>query len=88
MPFGAYARLILLYLQTQALRTGNREVELGRSWRDWMMRIGIPWGGKSGRGVREQAELLSRCRLTFHLQGDGRRQGLVNVGIVDRAVVP
>jgi hypothetical protein len=86
VPFGAYARLILLYLQTQALRTGNREVELGRSWRDWMMRIGIPWGGRSGRGVREQAELLSRCRLTFHLQGDGRMQGLVNVGIVDRAL--
>jgi Plasmid encoded RepA protein len=85
VPFGAYARLILLYLQTNALRTGNREVELGRSWREWMMRIGIPWGGKSGRGVREQAELLSRCRLTFHLQGDGRA-GLVNVGIVDRAL--
>jgi len=85
VPFGAYARLILLYLQTQALRTGNREVELGRSWRDWMMRIGIPWGGKSGKAVREQAELLSRCRLTFHLHGDGRA-GLVNVGIVDRAM--
>src|SRR3954468_10253769 len=68
VPFGAYARLILLYLQTQALRTGSREVELGRSWRDWMERIGIPWGGRSGRAVREravreQAELLSRCRL-------------------------
>ena len=49
------------------------------------MRIGIPWGGKSGRRVREQAELLSRCRLTFHLQGAGRA-GLVNVGIVDRAL--
>ena len=29
VPFGAHARLILLYLQTEALRTGNREVELG-----------------------------------------------------------
>src|SRR5581483_7263019 len=61
VPFGAYARLILLYLQTQALRTGSREVELGRSWRDWMKRIGIPWGGRSGRDVREQAELISLC---------------------------
>lgn len=59
VPFGAYARLILLYLQTQALRTGSREVELGRSWRNWMERIGIPWGGRSGKAVREQAELLS-----------------------------
>jgi hypothetical protein len=36
--------------------------------------------------VREQAELLSRCRLTFHLQGDGRTTGLLNVGIVDKAL--
>ena len=34
VPFGAYARLILLYLQTQALRTGNREVELSRCLSD------------------------------------------------------
>lgn len=85
VPFGAYARLILLYLQTEALRTGTREVELGGSWRAWMSRIGVPWGGKSGKAVREQAELISRCRLTFHLLGAGRT-GLVNQSIVDRAL--
>ena len=85
VPFGAYARLILLYLQTEALRTGTREVELGRSWREWMARIGVPWGGSSGKAVREQAELLSRCRLTFHMHGNGRA-ALVNQSIVDRAL--
>ena len=84
VPFGSYARLILLYLQTEALRTGNREVELGGSWRTWMQRIGVPWGGSSGKAVREQAEMISRCRLTFHLQGAGRA-ALVNQSIVDRA---
>jgi Plasmid encoded RepA protein len=85
VPFGAYARLILLYLQTEALRTSSAEIELGRSWRDWMGRIGVSWGGMSGRGVREQAELLSRCRLTFHLHRHGQA-GLVNQSIVDRAL--
>lgn len=85
VPFGSYARLILFYLQTEALRTNSREIELGRSWRDWMSRIGVPWGGSSGKAVREQAELLSRCRLTFHLQGNGRA-GLVNQSIVDKAL--
>jgi hypothetical protein len=33
VPFGAHARLILLFLQTEALRTGSREVELGASLR-------------------------------------------------------
>ena len=31
MPFGYVARLILLYLQTEAIKTQSREVELGRS---------------------------------------------------------
>ena len=33
VPYGARARMILLYLQTQAVRTGSREVALGRSTR-------------------------------------------------------
>ena len=84
VPFGSYARLIMLYLQTEALRTGSREVELGGSWRAWMGRIGVPWGGSSGKAVREQAEMIARCRLTFHVQGIGR-SGLVNQSIIDRA---
>jgi hypothetical protein len=86
VPFGSYARLILLYLQTQALRTNSREVELGGSWRTWMSRIGVPWGGSSGKAVREQAELISRCRLTFHFQGGAGRSGLVNQSVVDGAL--
>lgn len=85
VPFGSHARLILLYLQTEALRTGSREVELGRSLRDWLGRIGVSVGGRTGRLVRDQAERISRCRLTFHLQG-GRSAGLINQSIVDRAL--
>src|SRR3712207_5555905 len=48
VPFGAYARLILLYLQTEALRTNCSEVELGRSWRDRVGRARGAVGGVSG----------------------------------------
>lgn len=85
VPFGSHARLILLYLQTEALRTSSREVELGRSLRDWLGRIGVSVGGRTSRLVRDQAERISRCRLTFHLQG-GRSAGLINQSIVDRAL--
>jgi hypothetical protein len=84
VPFGSHARLILLYLQTEALKTGSREVELGRSLREWMRRIGVSVGGRTGTLVKEQAERISRCRLTFHLQG--RTTGLINQSIVDRAL--
>jgi hypothetical protein len=86
VPFGSHARLILLYLQTEALRTGSREVELGRSLRDWLGRIGVSVGGTTGRSVRDQAERISRCRLTFHIATAGRASGLVNQSIVDRAL--
>ncbi len=85
VPYGSRARLIMLYLQTEALRTGSREVELGRSLRGWLGRMGIPHGGKSIKEVREQAERISRCRLTFHIQ-QGGRAGLFNQHIVDSAL--
>ena len=58
VPFGAIARLILIYLQSEALRTGSRDVELGGSLRAFLGRLGISVGGKTTRLVREQAELL------------------------------
>jgi hypothetical protein len=75
----------MLYLQSRSLATGSREVELGRSLRDWLARMGISQGGKSQKDVREQAERISRCRFTFHLR-QGDRIGLVNQNIVDAAM--
>ena len=86
VPFGAHARLILLFLQTEALRTRSREIELGASLRRWMEKVGIQPGGSAFRSVREQAERISRCRLTFHIQGGGRASALLNQSVVDRAL--
>ena len=85
VPYGSKARLIMLYLMGRALETGSREVELGTSLRDWLQRMGIPQGGKSIRDVKEQAERISRCRLSFQIQ-QGGRTGLVNQNIVDSAL--
>jgi hypothetical protein len=65
VPYGSRARLILLYLQTAAIKTNSPEIELGRSMRDWMARMGVSLGGKSYHDVREQANRISACRLTF-----------------------
>jgi len=41
----------------------------------------------TGRSVRDQAERISRCRLTFQITTSGNRAvGLVNQSIVDRAL--
>ena len=85
VPFGAIARLILIYLQSEALRTASRDIELGGSLRAFLGRLGLSVGGKTTTLVREQAERISRCRLTFHA---ARRGGnvLVNQNIVDVAM--
>jgi hypothetical protein len=70
VPYGARARMILLYLQTQAVRTKSREVELGRSMRDWMERMGLAVGGETARSLREQAARISACSLKFFWEDD------------------
>ena len=85
VPYGSRARLILLYLQSEALRTGSREIELGRSMNHWLSRLGIPLGGQSVKDVRDQAERISRCRMSFQIM-QGNKSGLVNQSIMDTAM--
>jgi len=85
VPYGSRARLILLYLQTEAIRTNCREVELGRSLHAWLRRLEIPIGGKQMASVRDQAERISRCRLSFQIK-QGNRTGLVNQHILDTSM--
>jgi hypothetical protein len=65
LPYGAVARIILLYLQTRAVKTRSREIELGKSMRLWLTAMGLETGGENYRLVREQSRRLSLCRLTF-----------------------
>jgi hypothetical protein len=68
--------MILLYLQTEAIRTNSPEIELGRSMRAWMVRMGLTDGGRTYKLVTEQARKISACRLTFftHRAGTELRQ--------------
>src|SRR3954469_9344902 len=85
VPYGSRARLILIYLQSEAVRTQCREIELGHSLREWMVKLGISWGGLSITAVRDQANRISRCRMTFEIT-KGRSTGLINQNIVDTAL--
>ena len=81
IPYGARARMILLYLQTQAIRTGTREVALGRSMRDWMERMGLSIGGETAKALREQAARISACSLKFFWE-DGESDAFSRSAIV------
>lgn len=65
LPYGSYARFMLLFLQTEAIRTQSREIELGRSMRVWLGSMGLSIGGATYKAVAEQARRISTCKLTF-----------------------
>jgi hypothetical protein len=85
VPYGSYARFILLFLQSQAIKTNSREIELGRSMRVWLGNMGLSIGGTTYRLVNEQARRISGCTLTFYADRENKevmRRG----GFVDGAI--
>src|SRR5690349_4827456 len=91
LPYGSYARFILLFLQSEAIRTGSREIELGRSMRVWLGCMGLSIGGTTYRLVNEQARRISGCSLTFFADRAGgqikSRGGFVKTEITMTNVV-
>jgi hypothetical protein len=59
VPYGSVARLILLFLQTEALRKNSREVELGSSLRQWLTKIGASIGGSNARAAETRQRELA-----------------------------
>jgi Plasmid encoded RepA protein len=45
LPYGSYPRLILVWMTTEALRTGERRLELGRSLSSFMGQLGLQCTG-------------------------------------------
>lgn len=86
VPYGSLARLILLYLQTEAIRTNSPEVELGRSMNSWMGRMGLRAGGRTYHLVSEQARRISACRLTFFTEYSGGAERRQNGAFVQDAI--
>ncbi|WP_415544516.1 replication protein RepA [Gluconobacter cerinus] len=87
IPYGSVARLILLYLQTQAVRNRSRDVELGASMNAWLAAMNLTVGGKTYRLVKEQSRRISRCRLTFFRQEAGA-EFVSNGAFVRDAIFP
>ena len=83
VPYGSFARLILLYLQTEAVRTGSPEVELGRSMKAWMS---LTTGGRTYQLVTEQARRISACRLTFFFARENGAEARHNGAFVQDAI--
>src|SRR6185312_859047 len=85
LPYGSYARFILLFLQSQAVKTRSREIELGRSMRVWLGQMGLSIGGTTYKMVSEQAKRISGCRLQFFAERGGK-EVMRHGGFVDGSI--
>ena len=66
LPFGANPRLILAWICTEAVRTGSRDIVLGRSLSEFMRKLGIAsTNGRTQARLRNQMMRLFSCSVSL-----------------------
>ena len=90
VPYGSKARLILIYLQTEAVKSSSRTVSLGPNLSSFMRSLGLSsaTGGKNGSitSVREQCLRIAQCQFTMQWSStteQGRQDIIQNTRLVD-----
>ncbi len=90
LPYGSYPRLILIWMTTEAVRTANRELELGRSLSSFMAQLGLQaTGGHWGTipRFRDQMQRLVGAAISTRWSNDADGQdhsGGENLLLADR----
>ncbi len=73
VPYGAYPRVALIYLLSQAVMKQSRDVYLGRNFTEWMRRLGYQTVSYGPRGtanlMREQVDRLLACEWQIRWDG-------------------
>ena len=87
LPYGNLPRLLLAWVCTEAVRTQNRELVLGRSLSEFMRALGIGSDSGGSRGeltrLRNQMKRLFRCSISLNYE-DERGDASVSSFIADR----
>lgn len=73
VPYGAYPRVALIYLLSQAVMKQSRDVYLGKNFTEWMRRLGYQTVSYGPRGtanlMREQVDRLLACEWQIRWDG-------------------
>lgn len=87
VPYGARARMILIYLITQAVRTNSREIALGKSMRSWLETMGVAIGGETYAGFREQSMRIAACSIKFFWDDDRGGRAFEKGGVIRKGLI-
>jgi len=63
LPYGTKPRLLLFHICSEVVRTKRPEVDLGRSARDFLDRVGITHGGPELKRFKEQSRALAAMHM-------------------------
>jgi Plasmid encoded RepA protein len=89
-PYGTVPRLLIFWLTTEVLRTGDRRIELGSHLADFMRKLGLnpSRGGKrsDAHRLREQMQRLFRAKITFEYES-GKQQSWYDLQIAPKGMV-
>lgn len=70
IPFGTIPRILVAWICTEALRTGERTLNLGKSQREFLEKIQLHSNGRDIARMREQCMRLFRCVVSVEYEND------------------
>ncbi len=65
LPCGTRPRLALVHVSSEAVRSKSPVVEIGRSVREFLLRLNVDTGGKEYSSFTKQMRALSACRMSL-----------------------
>lgn len=80
LPYGAYPRLILAFLVTQAVKNQEPTIYLGKSFSDFIKLIGIERGGKTRKQLQKQLERTLSASFAWTYRTD-KQWSRVNIQV-------
>ena len=83
LPYGVYARLILMFLTTERIRSKDRRFELKSSWRAFLHKMQLPWGGEKYHAIKDQLRRLCSTFYTIHTT-DSSDEQITNIKVADQ----
>ena len=83
IPYGPKARLAMMHICGEAIKTNSRSVDIGGSANAFMKKIGIEKSGQQYKMFRQQMHALAACSLTIGYQAKGRAPSTLNVQPVE-----
>ncbi len=86
IPYGSFPRLVLAYIITRVIQTGERRIELSAHFSSFLEEIGYTGNhkgnGVKGKRIRDQLLRLLRASITFEGRGDG------HLAVLDVKIAP